>query len=130
MAGSRLSSLSSISFGRGLATSAFLALLTSTAGAHAAAQPARPSAPPLHLPTNRFDFTASGDANAPVMPLRIHNGSAAPFSGVQLTRLVYADSSRGASWLVAVSRQTEVGPNELATIGTLCVNPARVSAGT
>ena len=85
---------------------------------------------PLHLPANRFEFVASGDTQPPAKPLRIHNGGTARFTDVRLTRLAYADSSRGAAWLVALPRQSSVAPDELATVSTLCVDAAGLRAGT
>ena len=103
-----------------------LALATSTSQAqgHAA------SDTPLHVPASRFEFVAAGDAQPPVKPLAVHNGGATPLTDVRLTRLAYADSARGAAWLVAVPRQTSVAPDELATVGTLCVDPTGLAAGT
>ena len=109
-----------------LASLTLLALLSSTA----AAQPRAAYETPLHLPANRFEFVASGEAPPPAKPLRIHNGSTARFTDVALTRVTYVDSARGAGWLVAVPRQTAVAPEELATVGTLCVDAAGLKAGT
>ena len=105
---------------------ALLALVTSAVEA----QGSGASDTPLHLPANRFEFVASGDAKPPTKPLRVHNGGTARFTNVRLTRLVYADSARGAAWLVALPIQSSVAPDELATIGTLCVNAAGLPAGT
>jgi hypothetical protein len=85
---------------------------------------------PLHLASNRFDFVAAGTAQPSALPIRVHNGGSERFTGVKLTRLTYADSSRSAAWLVVLSRQTNVAPDELATVGTLCVNAAGLAAGT
>jgi len=60
----------------------------------------------------------------------VHNGGTAPLTDVRLVRLTYADSARGAAWLVATSRQSSVAPDELATIGTLRVNWQVPEAGT
>ena len=49
---------------------------------------------------------------------------------VRLTRLSYADSVSGAGWLVALPRQSSVAPDELATVGTLCVDASGLPAGT
>ena len=106
-----------------------LALLTLVTSA-AAAQGSGAYSSPLHLPANRFEFIESGDSQPAAKPLRVHNGGTAQFTDVRLTKLVYADSSRGAAWLVAVSRQTSVAPDELATVGTLCVDATGLSAGT
>ena len=106
-----------------------LALFTLVTSA-ADAQRSSASDTPLHLPANRFDFVASGDSLPPAKPLRIHNGSTARFTDVRLTKLNYADAPRGATWLVVVSRQSTVAPDELATIGTLCVNATGLPAGT
>ena len=105
---------------------ALLALVTSTAEAQG--RPA--SDTPLHLAANRFEFVASGDTQPPPKPLRVHNGGTARFTNVRLTRLAYADSARGAGWLVALPRQSTVAPDELATVGTLCVDAAGLRAGT
>jgi hypothetical protein len=105
---------------------ALLALVTSGAEA----QGSGASDTPLHLPANRFEFVASGDAQPPTKPLRVHNGGTARFTDVRLTRLTYADSARGAAWLVALPRQSSVAPDELATVGTLCVEAAGLPAGT
>ena len=105
---------------------ALVALVTTIAEAQASA----PSDTPLHLAASRFEFVASGDTLPPAKPLRVHNGGAARFPDVRLTRLTYADSARGARWLVALPRQTAIAPDELATIATLCVNAAGLSAGT
>ena len=105
---------------------ALLALVTSAVEA----QESGASDTPLHLPANRFEFVASSDAKPPTKSLRVHNGGTARFTNVRLTRLVYADSARGAAWLVVLPLQASVAPNELATIGTLCVNAAGLPAGT
>ena len=109
-----------------LACIAVLALHASPAEAQERAA----SDTPLHLAANRFDFVASGDAQPLAKPLRVHNGGTARFTDVRLTRLAYADSARGAAWLVALPRQSSVAPNELATVGTLCVDAAGLAAGT
>ena len=107
-----------------------LALFTLvTSASVAAAQGSSASGTPLHLPANRFEFVASGDTT-PAQPLRIHNGGTAGFTDVHLTRIAYADSTRGAAWLVALPRQTSVAPDELATIGTLCIDATGLPAGT
>ena len=85
---------------------------------------------PLHVPTSRFEFVASGDMQPPAKPLGVHNGGTARLTDVRLTRLAYADSARGAAWLVALPRQSVVAPNELATVGTLCIDAAGLPAGT
>jgi hypothetical protein len=103
-----------------------LALTTSAAEA----QGNSPSDTPLHLAANRFAFVASGDTQPLAKPLRVHNGGTARFTGVRLTRLAYADSARGARWLVALPRQSTVAPDELATVATLCVNAEGLRAGT
>jgi hypothetical protein len=108
-----------------------LALFASVASASVVeAQASGASDTPLHLPASHFEFVASGDPQPPAQPLRIHNGGKARFTGVRLTKLVYADSSRGAAWLVALPRQSTVAPDELATVGTLCVDAAGLRAGT
>ena len=108
-----------------------LALLTFVASASVAeAQGSGASATPLHLPVNRFHFVATGDTLSSAQPLRIHNGGSERFTDVRLTRLAYADSAPGAAWLFALPRQTSVAPDELATVGTLCVDAAGLSAGT
>jgi hypothetical protein len=88
------------------------------------------SATPLHLPANRFQFVVAGDTAPPPQLLRIHNGGNARFTDVRVTRVAYADSTRGALWLVAVPRQTSVAPDELATVGALCVDATGLPAGT
>src|SRR5215218_7163925 len=103
-----------------------LAVFTSAAGAQGRAAPGTP----LHLPANRFEFVASGEPHALAKPLAVHNGGTARFTTVRLTRLAYADSARGAAWLVALPRQSAVAPDELATVGTLCVDAAGLRAGT
>ena len=105
---------------------AFLALVTSAAGA----QGSGASDTPLHLAASHFEFVASGDAQPPAKPLRVHNGGTARFTGVRLTRVTYADPARGAAWLLALPRQSSVAPDELATVGTLCVDAAGLPAGT
>jgi len=109
-----------------LAPLALLVLVTSAAGA----QGNGASDTPLHLAASSFEFVASGDAQPPAKPLRVHNGGTAGFTNVRLTKLTYADSTRGAAWLVALPRQSSVAPDELATVGTLCVDAAGLSAGT
>jgi hypothetical protein len=109
-----------------LAPLALFAVFASTAEA----QGSGASDTPLHLAASRFDFVASGDSQPPAKPLRVHNGGTARFTDVRLTRLAYADSARGAAWLVALPRQTAVAPDELATVGTLCVDAAGLPAGT
>ena len=101
-----------------------------TLGTSAAAQPRAASNTPLHVAASRFEFVASGDAQPLAKPLAVHNGGTSPLTDVRLTRLAYADSARGAAWLVALPRQSAVAPNELATIGTLCVDAAGLPAGT
>ena len=107
-----------------------LALLSLVAFASAAeAQASSAADTPLHLAANRFSFVA-GDTQPPSQPLRVHNGGTARFTNVRLTKLAYADSARGAAWLVALPRQTSVAPDELATVGSLCVDAAGLKAGT
>ena len=108
---------------------AAIALLTSVATA-AEAQGRAASETPLHVAASHYEFVASGDTPPPAKPLAVHNGGTARLSGVRLTRLAYADSARGAAWLVAVPRQSAVAPDELATVGTLCVDAAGLPAGT
>jgi hypothetical protein len=79
---------------------------------------------------SRFEFVASGDTQPPAKPLAVHNGGTARLTDVRLTRLAYADSARGAAWLVVLPRQSAVAPDELATVGTLCVDAAGLPAGT
>src|SRR5215207_6609620 len=98
----------------------FLTLVMSTSVA--TAQGGSAAATPLHLATSRFDFVASGDTLPLAKPLRVHNGGNATFTDVRLTRLVYADSPRDAAWLVPLPRQSSVAPDELATVGTLCID--------
>jgi hypothetical protein len=105
---------------------ALLALVTSAAGAQGSGAPDTP----LHLATSHFEFVASGDTLPSAKPLRVHNGGTTQFTDVRLTRLTYADSARGAAWLVALPRQSSVAPDELATVGTLCVDAAGLPAGT
>ncbi len=105
---------------------ALVTLVTSAAGAQSSAA----SETPLHLAANRFEFVVAGDTQPAAKPLRVHNGGTAPFTDVRLTRLAYADSARGAAWLVALPRQTAVAPDELATVGTLCVDATGLAAGT
>lgn len=107
-------------------TLALVALVTSTAEAQGRAA----YETPLHLAASHFEFVASGDTQPSAKPLAVHNGGTARFTDVRLTRLVYADSARGAAWLIALPRQSAVAPDELATIGTLCVNAAGLPAGT
>ena len=106
-----------------------LALLTVVASS-AVAQGSGASGTPLHLPANSFEFVASGETQPLTKPLRVHNGGTAPFTDVRLTRLAYADSASGSKWLVAVQRQSGVAPDELATVGMLCVDPTGLEAGT
>jgi hypothetical protein len=108
-----------------------LALLALVASASAAeAQDNSASDTPLHLAANRFEFVASGDRRPPGQALRIHNGGTVRFTDVRVTRLAYTDSARGAAWIVAVPRQSSVAPDELATVGTLCVDATGLRAGT
>jgi len=109
-----------------LAPITLLALVTSAAEAQGRVA----SDTPLHVPAARFEFVASGDAQPPAKPLAVHNGGTALLTDVRLTRLAYADSARGAAWLVALPRQSAVAPDELATVGTLCVDAAGLPAGT
>ena len=111
-------------------TTALLAAIALLAPATSAAQAPPASDTPLHLAASRFEFVASGDTQPPAKPLRVHNGGTTGFTGVRLVRLAYADSARGKGWLVAVPRQTAVAPDELAIVGTLCVNAAGLRAGT
>jgi hypothetical protein len=105
---------------------ALLTVVTSVAEA----QRSGASGTPLHLPASRFEFVVSSDSQPPAKPLRIHNGGAVPFTGVRLTKLAYADSARGAAWLAARMQQSSVAPDELATVGTLCVDTDGLPAGT
>ena len=107
---------------------ALLTLVTSASVVEA--QGSSASDTPLHLAASRFDFVASGDTAPSSQPLRVHNGGTARFTDVRLTRIVYADSTRGAAWIVALPRQSSVAPDELATVGTLCVEAAGLPAGT
>ena len=107
---------------------ALLTLITSASVAEAQASSA--SGTPLHLATSRFNFVASGDTLPLTLPLRVHNGGAVRFTDVRLTRLEYADSPRGTAWLVVLPGQSAVAPDELATVGTLCVNATGLAAGT
>ena len=110
----------------GLVAPLALVLATSAAGA----QGSGPSDTPLHLAASRFEFMASDIAHPLAKPLRVHNGGTKGFTDVRLTRLAYADSARGAAWLVALPRQSAVAPDELATVGMLCVDPTGLKAGT
>lgn len=101
-----------------------------TSASVAGAQGSSASNTPLHLATSRFEFVASGDTPPAEQPLRVHNGGTAQFTDVHLTRVTYADSARGASWLVALPRQSSVAPDELATVGSLCVDATGLPAGT
>jgi hypothetical protein len=107
---------------------AIFALVTSAARIDA--QSGSTSATPLHLPASRFQFVVSGETPPPAQPLRIHNGGSARFTDVRLTRLAYADSTRGVTWLVLQSRQSSVAPDELAIVGNLCIDAAGLPAGT
>ena len=109
-----------------LAPFALLAVVTCAAEAQGRAT----SDTPLHVAASRFEFVASGDTQPLAKPLRVHNGGTARFTDVRLTRLAYADSARGAAWLVALPRQSAVAPDELATVGTLCVDATGLGAGT
>ncbi len=109
-----------------LALLALVTLVTFPVGA----QTLEASATPLHLAESDFAFVASGDTLPPAKPLRVHNGGSARFTNVRLVRLVYADSARGAAWLVALPRQSGVAPDELATVGTLCIDATGLPAGT
>jgi hypothetical protein len=105
---------------------ALLALTTSLAQA----QSRGPSDTPLHVPTSRFEFVVSGDTSPPAKSLAVHNGGSARLTDVRLTKLVYESPARGAAWLVSLPRQSAVAPDELATVGTLCIDPAGLPAGT
>jgi hypothetical protein len=107
-------------------TIALITVVTSAAEAQGRAE----SDTPLHVPASRFEFVVSGDMQPPAKPLDVHNGGTARLTDVRLTRLTYADSARGAAWLVALPRQSAVAPDELATVGTLCVDAAGLPAGT
>ena len=108
-----------------------LALFTLvTSASIAEAQGNSASDTPLHLAKNRFEFVASNDTLPLAQPLRVHNGGTFRFTDVRLTRLAYADSTHGAAWLVALPRQTSVAPDELAIVGTLCVDATGLPAGT
>jgi hypothetical protein len=110
---------------------ALLAVAAITLGTTAAEAQGRPaSETPLHLAVSHFEFVASGATPPPSKPLRVHNGGTTGFTNVRLTRVAYADSARGARWLVALPRQTAVAPDELATVGTLCVDATGLPAGT
>ena len=105
---------------------ALLAVVTSTAGAQGSAA----SDTPLHLATSRFEFAVSDDSMLPAQQLRVHNGGTARFTDVRVTKITYADAARGAGWLLVLPRQTSVAPDELAAVGTLCVDPTGLAAGT
>jgi hypothetical protein len=105
---------------------ALFALVTTTAGAQGSAA----SETPLHVASSRFEFVVSGDSAPVAKALKVHNGGTARLTSVRLTRLAYQDSARGKGWLVALPRQTAVAPDELATVGTLCVNTAGLRTGT
>ena len=109
-----------------LASLALVALVTSAAGG----QGSGASDTPLHLAASHFEFVASSDTLPLAKPLRVHNGGSVRFTEVRLTKLTYADSARGAAWLVAMSRQSAVAPDELATVGALCVDATGLKAGT
>lgn len=94
------------------------------------AQAGSASDTPLHLAVSRFNFVASGDTLPLAQALRVHNGGTLRFTDVRVTRLAYADSPDGAAWLVVVPRQSAVAPDELATVGTLCVDATGLPAGT
>ena len=85
---------------------------------------------PLHVVASRFEFVASGETQPPAKELAVHNGGTARLTDVRLTRLAYSESARGTAWLVALPRQSTVAPDELATVGTLCVDAAGLPAGT
>lgn len=114
------------------AFSALFALLalSTTFAFTAHAQTGGASATPLHLAASRIDFVATSDTQPLTKPFRIHNGGKAQFTDVKISRIAYADSARGSSWVVAMPRQTSVAPDELATIGALCVNATGLPAGT
>ena len=109
-----------------LATVALLSLVTSTAEAQRGAA----ADTPLHVPASHFEFVASGEPQPPAKQLAVHNGGTARLTDVRLMRLAYADSALGAAWLFALPRQSTVAPNELATVGTLCVDAAGLAPGT
>ena len=92
--------------------------------------PALVPAPSDRRTAGRLTVSPSAAAGRPTKPLKVHNGGTARFTDVRLTRLAYADSAHGAAWLVALPRQSTVAPNELATVGTLCVDAAGLPAGT
>jgi hypothetical protein len=108
------------------ATVALLTFVTSGAEAQGRAT----DDTPLHVPTSHFDFVVSGDRQPPAKPLAVHNGGTARLTDVRLTRISYAAPARGAGWLIAVPRQSAVAPDELATVGTLCVDAVGLAAGT
>ena len=108
----------------------FALLTLVTSASVAAAQGSSASGTPLHLATSRFEFVASGDTLPLAKPLRVHNGGSTGFTDVRVTRLAYADSASGAAWLVALPRQSSVAPDELAIVGTLCIDATGLPAGT
>ena len=108
------------------ALAAGLTLVPSIAGAQGRPAPGTP----LHVPTSRFEFVASDIPQPTAKPLAVHNGGSTRLTGVRLTRLAYVDSARGAKWLLTHTRQTAVAPDELATVGTICVDPSGLPAGT
>ena len=118
----RVTSVSSAPF----VTLALLAFVTSTANAQRGGAPATP----LHVTVNSFEFVVRSDAQPSAKPLNVHNGGTARFTDVRLTKVAYADSARGTAWLVALPHQTAVAPDELATVGMLCVDAAGLPAGT
>jgi hypothetical protein len=109
-----------------LASLALLAVAAPGAGAQRSAV----AGTPLHVPVSRFEFVASSDTQPAAKPVAVHNGGTTPLTGVRVTQLSYAGSPRGAAWLIARPAQTAVAPNELATVGMLCVNASGLPAGT
>lgn len=102
-----------------------LASGTSATGAQGRAAPDTP----LHVATPRVEFVTAGDTPPTPKPLAVHNGGTARLTDVRLTRLTYADSAHG-GWLTSLPRQSTVAPDELATIGMLCVDATGLPAGT
>lgn len=104
--------------------------LVSLAASAEVAQGQAAPATPLHLATSRFEFVVAGDSQPQTQPLRVHNGGSVGFTDVRVTLMAFADSARGSGWLVALPRQSSVAPDELAAIGTLCVDASGLPAGT
>jgi hypothetical protein len=99
--------------------------------ARAAAAAAAAAESPLHVPTIAFQFAVDGGVVRPARhAVLVHNGGARPLTDVRVTRIALADSGRAGAWLTASPGRASVAPDELTTVGALCVRASGLPPGT